>query len=73
MPYRILFSLHLVSSFVREYWNQITNINNNNISLKGDKDTAGIQDLVLSFCPNIHCVPQRKLKLNACIAIILLL
>ena len=24
---------------------------------------AAIQDLVLTFCPNMHCVPQRKLEL----------
>ena len=24
---------------------------------------AAIQDLVLTFCPKMHCVPQRKLKL----------
>ena len=24
---------------------------------------AAIQDLVLTFCPKMRCVPQRKLKL----------
>ena len=24
---------------------------------------AAIQDLVLTFCPNIRCIPQGKLKL----------
>ena len=24
---------------------------------------AAIQDLVLTFCPKMHCTPQRKLKL----------
>ena len=24
---------------------------------------AAIQDLVLTFCPKLHCTPQRKLKL----------
>ena len=24
---------------------------------------AAIQDLVLTFCPKMHCIPQRKLKL----------
>ena len=32
-------------------------------SRKGDKDMAATQDLVLSFCPTMRGVSQRKLRL----------
>ena len=45
---------------LREYGNQVRN---NMCSHKEDKDMAAIQDLVLTFCLKMRCVPHRKLKL----------
>ena len=45
---------------LHEYWNFVPN---NNYSRKGDKDMAVIQDLVLTFCPTMQSVQQKKLKL----------
>ena len=61
---------------LREYWNLVPN--DYNIHVKKDKDMAATQDLVLTFCLKIRCVPRRKLKLlmpvlfpssNACLYI----